>query len=75
MQTSLHKLACRPDITAQCVIKFALLNDKVPIISPCVVLLVQTVYIENYCTISFLAVPPPKINHNPKSSVRLQKEI
>jgi hypothetical protein len=56
MQTSLHKLSCRPDITAQCVIKFALLSDKVPIISRCVVLSLQTIYAENYCTISFLAV-------------------
>jgi len=59
MQTSLHKLACRPDITAQCVIKFALLNDKVPIISPCVVLSVQA-SVENYGTISFLAVKKKK---------------
>jgi len=56
MQTSLHKIECRPGITAQCVIKFALLNDKVPVISPCVVLSVQTIYADNYCTISFLAV-------------------
>jgi len=70
MQTSLHKLARWPDITAQCVIKFALLNDKVPIISPCVVLAVQA-SVENYGTISFLAVKkkkknPTKIYTNPE---------
>jgi hypothetical protein len=61
MQT-LHKIACKPDITAQCLIKFALLNNKVPVISPCVVLSVQTIYAENYCTISFSAVKKKKEN-------------
>jgi hypothetical protein len=41
-QISLHKLACRPNITAQYVIKLALLNHQSPIISPHVVPSVST---------------------------------
>jgi hypothetical protein len=68
MQTSLHKLAYRPDITTLCVIKFALLNDMLgcPISS-------------NYLCrkllhhFTFSSKRTAKIHPNPKPSVRLQK--